>query len=194
MSPSFHGGLGDDTYRIADSRAQVVELAGQGVDTIDTWVSLKLPDNVENLFAMTGSAVNLFGNAGNNMIVAGASSDMVDAGAGNDIITGGKGYDLLTGGAGRDIFVYNSAREGGDRITDFHPGEDMLDLRGLIKSVNYPGSNPVADNHLSFTAVRSDTQVSFDADGSGPGAETKIVLLANVTPGALKPDIDFFWH
>ncbi len=53
--------------------------------------------------------------------------------AGNDQLFGGPGNDILTGGAGADRFVFSSAAEGRDRITDFHPAEgDTLRLTGAL--------------------------------------------------------------
>ena len=71
------------------------------------------------------------------ILLAGPAGDALTAGAlgsaligrsGDDTLTGGIGDDTLTGGAGADLFV--TAPGGGtDRIADFTPGEDLLDLR-----------------------------------------------------------------
>lgn len=47
--------------------------------------------------------------------------------AGDDRLDGGAGADVLTGGAGRDVFVFGDAGAV-DRVLDFTPGEDRLDL------------------------------------------------------------------
>ncbi len=39
---------------------------------------------------------------------------------------GGGGADILTGGSGADLFVYKTAGEGGDTITDFAFGIDKF--------------------------------------------------------------------
>jgi Ca2+-binding RTX toxin-like protein len=71
------------------------------------------------------------------------NNDVLTGNSGNNVLTGGGGLDLLTGGAGHDTFIFNNATDSPavplgtavfnslDRITDFTPGEDHIDLRGL---------------------------------------------------------------
>jgi len=70
----------------------------------------------------------LFGGDGNDTLFGEFGQDILDGGAGNDILTGGDREDTLTGGAGADLFVFNSIEEGGDTITDFELGIDMISL------------------------------------------------------------------
>ncbi len=64
---------------------------------------------------------------------------------GDDMISGNQAADTLTGGAGADTFVFMSMRDGTDTITDFTPGEDKLNFKGVLESVGYLGSNPIGD-------------------------------------------------
>ena len=59
-------------------------------------------------------------------------NDVVHAGKGDDRLEIGDGDDVLTGGAGADVFVFGtvSDRVGEDRITDFAPGTDALEVAG----------------------------------------------------------------
>lgn len=134
----LHGGAGNDLYRVdAINPGIVVELAGEGIDTVQLTgeygeVTYTLGANVENLSAallsptwlanLTGNALgnsiigsagydNIMGMAGNDRLHAGAGWDYVDGGDGNDRITGGHGVDYLYGGAGRDLFVYESVAD-----------------------------------------------------------------------------------
>ncbi|WP_253907243.1 hypothetical protein [Herbaspirillum rubrisubalbicans] len=43
------GGLGNDTYYVDNAGDQVIELAGEGIDTVQSSISYTLGDNVENL-------------------------------------------------------------------------------------------------------------------------------------------------
>ncbi|MBY0337951.1 MAG: hypothetical protein K2X11_15150 [Acetobacteraceae bacterium] len=49
---------------------------------------------------------------------------------GADRITGLKGNDVLMGKGGADTFVF-AAGDGYDQVTDFTPGVDHLEFRGL---------------------------------------------------------------
>ena len=124
------GGEGDDTY-IVGKGSKVIELAGEGIDTVQTAVNFKLPKFVENLI-LTGNA-NLkgtgnnednviTGNAGNNRLSGGNGNDTLDGGAGNDILDGGKGNDILIGGEGADRLKGGA----GDDILEGGAGDDIL--------------------------------------------------------------------
>lgn len=115
-----------------------------------------------------------------------ANRDTLVGTAGDDQIIGGVGADTLTGGAGTNVFVYTSLRDAGDLITDFVPGKDWLDLRTLLASLGWSGSNPVAEGWVRFVASGSGTAVQIDADGpAGAGTWRSLATLANVSPSAL---------
>lgn len=83
----------------------------------------------------TSSDEALAGGALNDLIAGGAGDDTLNGGAGDDIIMDGAGADRLTGGTGADVFVL-AADGQEDRITDFDPTRDTLDLSGwtLLRS------------------------------------------------------------
>lgn len=56
-----------------------------------------------------------------------ANNDELSGGPGADWLDGGHGADRLTGGEGADIFVF-APWNGNDLVTDFHAGEDKIDL------------------------------------------------------------------
>lgn len=119
---TMNGGKGDDTYRISTADDRVVEKAGEGVDTVVTWISsYTLPDHVENLTFTGTSWSNGTGNWLDNIIIGNDSPNRLDGAGGNDI---------LTGGGGRDVFVIGKG-QGRDIITDFRSGEDRLELKGF---------------------------------------------------------------
>ncbi|MDJ0843150.1 MAG: hypothetical protein QNJ08_02825, partial [Crocosphaera sp.] len=78
----------------------------------------------------------LYGHFDDDTLTGGTNDDVLNGGNGNDIITGGLGGDILTGGNDVDIFVYNSFNDSTttnpDRITDFEPGRDYIDLSNLL--------------------------------------------------------------
>ncbi|MET4897873.1 cadherin domain-containing protein [Sphingomonadaceae bacterium jetA1] len=78
----------------------------------------------------------LNGLGGNDKLIGGWGNDTLDGGDGDDILIGGWGKDRLTGGAGKDVFRFESATDSPasssrDIITDFHSGEDKIDLSAI---------------------------------------------------------------
>jgi serralysin len=116
----------------------VVELGGEGTDTVSSSISYTLGDNVENLI-LTGSAADGTGNGLGNVLTGNALSNHLNGGAGDDRLTGGDDVDFFTGGAGNDIFVgeINASKVASkfgaislDVVLDFKPG-DKIDLSGI---------------------------------------------------------------
>ncbi|MBL8338351.1 MAG: DUF4347 domain-containing protein, partial [Rhodoferax sp.] len=128
---TMEGGKDDDTYTVDNAGDLVIELAGQGIDTVRTSISLyydaidltrRLPDNVENL-ELTGTG-NLNGR-GNFL------SNIIYGNSGNNIIDGGLFVDVMIGGAGNDTYVVDS----GDDIVVEYAGEGTSDT--IESSVTY---------------------------------------------------------
>jgi beta-glucanase (GH16 family) len=115
---TMYGGLGDDIYYLYSTKNRAVEQPGEGTDTISTWMSYTLPDNIENL-TVTGSGQLAVGNSGDNIIKGGNGTQTLD---------GGQGDDVLRGGAGSDIFIAAKGN-GSDLILDFL-AEDTVRLDG----------------------------------------------------------------
>ena len=101
----MYGEQGDDVYVVSTSTDQVVELAGQGIDTVRSVLTVfyTLPDHVENIshFLSSGTQSSA-GNALDNVMSGGSASDNFSGLDGNDSITGGPGNDTLSGGNGND--------------------------------------------------------------------------------------------
>jgi Ca2+-binding RTX toxin-like protein len=147
------GGTGDDLYVLDTSGDVVLELAGEGADTVQASFSYTLGDNVEKLVLTGSGAINGTGNAlantlvgnsaanllsgldGNDSIDGGSGIDSVSGGAGNDTLAGGSGdddvnggagVDILSGGAGKDDFHFSKGEIAGDTIQDFTKGDHIL--------------------------------------------------------------------
>ncbi|MEI9430536.1 family 16 glycosylhydrolase [Mesorhizobium sp. Cs1299R1N3] len=113
VNVTMHGGTGDDIYYLYGAGNKVAEAAGAGIDTISTWMSYKLPDNVENLI-VTNPNNYAFGNGLDNIITATAGHQTLDGGRGNDVlIDGGGGYDtfIISKGNGSDLIANFAATD-----------------------------------------------------------------------------------
>jgi trimeric autotransporter adhesin len=174
---TLDGGLGNDMmvgsggndYYIVDSNSDlVVELAGQGTDTVEASIDYTLTTNLENL-VLTANAVKGTGNDGNNIIIGNTS---------NNILIGGLGNDTYTGGAGIDTFVLNAPRQGIDVIKDFISSTDFI----AISASGY-GSGLIAGNSLISNQLRI---------GAGATTANNAVqrFIFNTTNGNLYFDID----
>lgn len=111
------------------------------------------------------SGLYLHGTTNHDTLLGNTGNDYLAGREGNDILLGGKGNDLLVGGSGNDTFKYTSLQDAGDTIGDFSTG-DRLDIDSLLTSLNYKGSNPVADGYLQYQQVGTDTQVLISSNGT----------------------------
>ncbi|MGD8221480.1 M10 family metallopeptidase C-terminal domain-containing protein [Pseudomonas thivervalensis] len=100
--------------------------------------------------------------------------DAILGGAGNDLLDGQQGRDLLAGGAGADTFRYQSVTDShrtataahSDRITDFDPNTDTIDLSTL----GFLGLGNGHDGTLAIRVNESGTRTylkSFEANADG---------------------------
>jgi len=122
-SDLLYGGAGDDIYVIGDAHAKVIELAGEGNDTVQASVDYSLAgtSNIETLM-LTGSAMRATGNAEHNILIGNAVSNVLD---------GAGGGDTLQGGAGNDVYYVRNA---GDVIVE-NTGEGTADT--VLATVSY---------------------------------------------------------
>jgi len=153
-----------------------------------------LPTGIADLTGTSPGSQILTGNAGDNYITGGNGNDVITGGGGNDTFKVGTGANILTGGTGHDLFVFSSAADHGNVITNFTSGEDELDLTGLLKSVNYQGQDPVADHVLQLVQSGHDTNVVIDPHGNGGSGAHTVVTLENIMPSSLKAGHDYIWH
>lgn len=113
---TLYGGKGDDKYLVFYADETVVELAGEGIDTVEAKVTTGLSANVENL-TLVGTAVIsgggndlanvITGNDAGNGLSGNGGNDRIFGKGGADLISTGLGDDFVDGGAGTDIVDYS---------------------------------------------------------------------------------------
>ncbi len=99
------GREGNDLYLLNGVVDAVCELPGDGIDTVNSFVTYSLPDNVENLNLMGSKAIHGKGNTLNNTLKGNAQANILKGDAGFDVLTGGNGGDWLNGGSGKDKII-----------------------------------------------------------------------------------------
>jgi len=208
------GGSGDDTYILIGGyevrsavdptqgpffdlpNATVVELPGEGSDTVVAITDQTLPSNVENLFLFGGT--HGVGNELDNVLIGSIGANILEGHAGNDTLIGGYGrillpngfefvdpatvlddsindgaVDRLVGGVGDDVYVVGS----GDIIVEsVGEGTDKVVSRASYQ----------LGDHLEYLMLAGDE--SIDATGNGLDNRLTGNSAANVLTGALGND------
>jgi beta-glucanase (GH16 family) len=179
VNVTMRGGAGDDIYYLYSSNNRAEEAAGEGIDTIDTWMSYTLPENFENL-RVTGDNQYAFGNSADNIITGSSSRQTIDGGAGNDVLIGGGGADtfVITKGNGTDLIVDFSAddtvRLNDYGITSFdqlidnsaQKGDDLWFDLGNGESLVLADTRPddLSADQFELSLDRSNLTQTFDED------------------------------
>ncbi|HVV93907.1 MAG TPA: hypothetical protein VHD15_10850 [Hyphomicrobiales bacterium] len=140
--------------------------------------------------ATTSGADHLQGTGAADSLAGEGGADVLRGSAGPDVLDGGLGRDTLTGGAGHDTFVFDSKLTGAnvDRITDFAPGVDRIELDHAVFAALTPGALPAVDfaegaaartasQHILYDA--STGALSYDADGKGGHAAIEFAVLGS---------------
>ncbi|MGR3484433.1 MAG: calcium-binding protein [Paracoccaceae bacterium] len=112
-----------------------------------------------------GGNDRLIGQGGKDRLDGGAGRDTLKGGAGSDRLDGGRWDDRLIGGGGRDTFVFD-ARCGSDRVRDFDPRRDTLELSRALTGGDRSGRE-VVEEHASRRG--GDTILDF-----GRGREVRL--------------------
>jgi Ca2+-binding RTX toxin-like protein len=183
-APAITGSI---DYEYGDT---IIELVGEGTDTVESALSYALPENVERLLLTGSGSINgagnaldntitgnaspndLEGHAGSDSLLGGGGSDRLWGGDGNDVLDGGGDADRLLGGDGDDTFIFDLA----DPIVTGEAGMDTLLFTGGGQSLNF-SSLPIDTIY--------DSLEMFDLTGTGDNSLTihlgKILNLSTST-------------
>jgi Ca2+-binding RTX toxin-like protein len=188
---SLVGGTGDDTYflstvEFSSATNNIVELAGEGIDTVWALLGFTLQDNIENggIYASTRPG-NLTGNALGNRLTGNDGPNTLSGLGGNDVLLGGGSNDVLLGGEGGDLLDGGDAR---DRL-EGGAGNDQL-IGGEGDDVLLPGTGTdrveggIGNDEIHFGAAAEAS--SDDVIDGGTGIDF-IVLASGITAFDLSP-------
>jgi Ca2+-binding RTX toxin-like protein len=153
------GGTGGDTYVVDNVGDEVIELADEGYDTIETDLDVTLGANVEKAVLTGTSNINATGNELANSLIGNAGDNILDGSTGGDTMVGGAGDDTyhtdilgetiteaVSGGTDTEIRSHESSYLLSDNV-------ENLTLTGTIYRANGNELNNVltgndADNNL----------------------------------------------
>jgi Ca2+-binding RTX toxin-like protein len=165
-------------------------IGGKGNDTLEGGKGNDvLNGGAGNDLLIGGKGKNVLkGGRGNDILIGGKGKDVLNGGSGDDILEGGRGKDRIKTGKGSDLVVYRSVKDGGDRILDFNPRQDMLAIhrkgfskdlkRGALDSSRFVLGSRAESRDATFLYDQDKGNLLFDADGTGKG---KAVLIAKFT-------------
>jgi serralysin len=120
----------------------------------------------------------------------------------NNEFQGKAGKDTMTGGGGRDTWDFNEVADSPpgatrDLVTDFAPGQDVLDLAGIDADATVPGNqsfrwvakailNGAAQLGYFVSGGMTIVRASTDADAA-PEVEIQLTGAKTLTEGDFRP-------
>ncbi|MEO8507316.1 MAG: calcium-binding protein, partial [Betaproteobacteria bacterium] len=112
---AMSGASGNDNFIVDDAGDVVGELAGEGLDIVQSAIGYVLPANVEQLVLTGSAAINATGNTLDNRLTGNTGANSLD---------GKTGRDTMLGGAGNDTYAVDNV---GDVVTEFaNQGIDVV--------------------------------------------------------------------
>lgn len=195
------GGLGDDVYVMDSNNEFLVELAGEGFDTVQSTANLFDLNRGNGINDRSGIENLTFTGTGNFDGRGNALNNVITGGIGNDTLNGGAGIDTLDGGAGNDTYGVDSVTDvitelalGGTDLVNatltagltFTLGAELENLTLLGTAATNGTGNTVANVLTGNTAANVLTSVAntlvgtYDTLVGGAGNDTYVVDDVNV--------------
>jgi Ca2+-binding RTX toxin-like protein len=145
----MYGGANDDVYIVDNPNDKVFENLNEGTDTVRSFVSYTMPNNVEILYLQGAGNINGFGNNQNYTTLLGNSgSNYLRGGNGINVLNGMAGADTLEGmGVSDDSYIVDNP---GDKIVDGQATgiETVLSTVSWDLRISYKRINPADPNDL----------------------------------------------
>jgi VCBS repeat-containing protein len=178
----IRGTAGEDTINGLTGNDTIY--TGADEDTVtagpDTGTS---PTDNDTVYGGSGDDT-IVGGRGNDNLYGGSGADTINGGAGNDTIVGGYGADALAGGDGADTFVYLSALDTGDTISDFSQAAGSRDKINLSAfgglDFEAADTNGIVANSVTWHFDGANTQIWADTNGDTT-ADLQITLAGEYT-------------
>jgi VCBS repeat-containing protein len=145
-------------------------------------------DGYKNFEGVIGTAFSdtITGSASNDQLRGGGGNDVINGLAGDDRIVGGTGADILTGGADNDTFVFDSAPNAVDSVTDFNASGsaasgDLIELsRGTFTALTTASGSTLSAAEFA----------SLDGGGAGDAVGAGVHVIYDSATGNLYYDTD----
>ncbi|CAO3433707.1 hemolysin-type calcium binding protein [Azospirillum endophyticum] len=178
------GSTGNDTYVVDNIGDVLVELPGEGIDTVQSSINHTLLADFENLTLTGSAAIAGTGNTVNNLLIGNGAANLLTGLEGDDTLNGGGGADTLVGGIGNDLYVVDNA---GDMVTELvGEGIDTVSasinwtLGANIENLTLTGSAAISatGNELNNVLIGNsganllDGGLGNDTLSGGDGADT----------------------
>jgi Ca2+-binding RTX toxin-like protein len=184
---TLSGGSGDDVYVVDNSGERTIEVAGGGIDTVQSSVSFALQAEVEKLTLTGSSAINGTGNGLANTLVGNGMANVLD---------GGSGVDTMTGGAGNDTYIVDNAADklveaAGDG-SDLVKSSISLTLQAEFEKLTLTGGSAINGtgnslaNALTGNAAANTLNGAAGADTMTGGAGNDTYIVDNTGDQAIE--------
>lgn len=177
---------GNDTVRYQGSAASVIDLRAATLQVAPGGGGyFSQADGIIGGFSIANGVVieNAIGGSGSDRITGNEVANSIEGGDGADTIIGGGGADTLRGGNGADVFLFQSAADSTqaapDRIVDFTPGVDVIDLR-LTGATGFSVSAEGGATRLNATTASGVLSILVDGN----------FTLEQLLPGAIPATVD----
>ena len=195
------GGTGNDTYLVDDPGDVVIEMANQGIDTVQSAITHVLGTEVENLTLIESTATNGTGNSLNNILTGNNAANTLTGLDGHDRLDGGAGADTLVGGIGNDIYVVDTQddivtenlNEGTDLVQStvsyiLTANVEQLTLTGIIAT---NGIGNALNNRLTGNSAANVLTGGTGNDTYVVSAEDTVIEFANEGTDTVQSDVSW---
>jgi Ca2+-binding RTX toxin-like protein len=178
---TMKGRSGHDIYHVDHANDSVVEVHGEGSDTVRAWVSYTLANHVENLVLTGAAAINGTGNGHGNQLIGNSAANLLDGARGKDLMRGGHGNDTYIVDHSADSVV-ELAGQGIDRVRSSvsHTLSQHVENLSLEGSAEINGTGNALANQLTGNRAKNllDGGSGADVMRGGFGNDTYVVDVA----------------